>query len=138
MIDSVRNALRSGNRQGMKMKELSELLGQKQSVISKIVFELIKGGEVIRSDVTIEKVYLYSLVNYENWAENLKPVEKPVAAKPVPKRLQHTVNFENRKTLRNKIQEVVYSRSILETAINDLSEYINTLQAQIDLIEELE
>jgi hypothetical protein len=138
MIDSVRNALRSGNKQGMKMKELSELLGQKQAVISEIIFELIKEGSVIRSEVTIEGAYLYSLVNYENWAENLKPVEKPVVTAPVPERLQHSIDymfkFENRKTFENKMRDVVYSCSILETAIRELSEFMNTLQK----IEELE
>ena len=138
MIDSVRNALRSGNKQGMKMKELSELLGQKQAVISEIIFELIKEGSVIRSEVTIEGAYLYSLVNYENWAENLKPVEKPVVTAPVPERLQHSIDymlkFENRKTFENKMRDVVYSCSILETAIRELSEVMNTLQK----IEELE
>ena len=138
MIDSVRNALRSGNKQGMKMKELSELLKQKQSVISEIVFALIEGGKVIRSEVTMEGAYLYSLVNYENWAENLKPVEKPVVITPVPERLQHSIDhmlkFENRKTFENKMRDVVFWSSILETAISELSEAMNTLQK----IEELE
>lgn len=87
----IKEILRKGNRQGMKMKEVAEALGQKQSETSSMMLALIKDGVVTRSAFTIEGAYLYTLVNYENWAENLKPATK-VKEFVVPERLEHILN----------------------------------------------
>jgi hypothetical protein len=87
----IKDILRKGNRQGMKMREVAEALGQKQSETSSTMIALIKEGVVTRSDVTVDGAYLYSLVNYDNWAENLKPAAE-VKEFVVPERLEHIVN----------------------------------------------
>ena len=89
--------LKKGNRQGMKMKEIAEAMGVKQSVTSALVLTAIKEGTVLKSENTIDGVYLYSLVNYDGYAENIKPVEKPKLDKIMPKRLENAVKFISEK-----------------------------------------
>jgi predicted transcriptional regulator len=101
--EMIKEVLKKGNRQGMKMKEVTEMLGQKQSVTSSMMLALIKDGTVVKSENTIDGVYLYSLVNYDGYAENIKPVDKPKPDKAVPKRLENTVKFISEKPKPDKI-----------------------------------
>jgi DNA-binding MarR family transcriptional regulator len=89
--------LKKGNRQGMKMKEIAEAMGVKQSVTSALVLNAIKDGTVLKSENTIDGVYLYSLANYDGYAENIKPVEKPKLDKIMPGRLENAVKFISEK-----------------------------------------
>lgn len=93
----IKEVLKKGNRQGMKMQEVTEMLGQKQSVTSGMMLKLIKCGEVIKSEYTVDGAYLYSLVNYDGYAENIKPIEKPAEAAPVPERLKNAAKFISEK-----------------------------------------
>lgn len=95
--EMIKEVLKKGNRQGMKMQEVTEMLGQKQSVTSSMMLALIKDGSVVKSENTIDGVYLYSLVNYDGYAENIKPVSQPKLNKIVPKRLENAVTFINDK-----------------------------------------
>jgi predicted transcriptional regulator len=89
----IQQILQRGNRQGMTMREITELTDLKQHQVEFKVQKLIKDGIVHKSVDRIDNAYLYTLTSYE---ELTPPVEcSPVRLDNVIKHLnkqKETVN----------------------------------------------
>jgi hypothetical protein len=117
--------LKKGNRQGMKMKEIAEAMGVKQSVTSALVLTEIKDGTVLKSENTIDGAYLYSLANYDGYAENIKPAAVIKEKFVVPKRLEHIVNSPSHYT-NGAIECIDAMKSMLS-----IEEYVGFLRGNV-------
>jgi predicted transcriptional regulator len=130
--EMIEDVLKKGNRQGMKMKEVTEMLGQKQSATSSMMLALIKDGTVLKSENTIDGVYLYSLVNYDGYAENIKPAQKPKLDKIMPERLENAVKF-----IREKVNSPTqYTNGSIECidamkSMLSIEEYVGFLRGNV-------
>jgi predicted transcriptional regulator len=86
----IQQILQRGNRQGMTMREITELTDLKQHQVEFKVQKLIKDGIVHKSADRIDNAYLYTLVNYEP----LPVIEPPVECSPV--RLDNVIKHLNK------------------------------------------
>jgi predicted transcriptional regulator len=86
----IQQILQRGNRQGMTMREITDLTDLKQHQVEFKVQKLIKEGIVHKSADRIDNAYLYTLVNYEP----LPVVEPPVECSPV--RLDNVIKHLNK------------------------------------------
>jgi predicted transcriptional regulator len=86
----IQQILQRGNRQGMTMREITELTDLKQHQVEFKIQKLIKEGIVHKSVDRIDNAYLYTLVNYEP----LPVVEPPVECSPV--RLDNVIKHLNK------------------------------------------
>ena len=83
----IQQILQRGNRQGMTMREITELTDLKQHQVEFKVQKLIKEGIVHKSVDRIDNAYLYTLTSYEE----LTP---PVECSPV--RLDNVIKHLNK------------------------------------------
>jgi predicted transcriptional regulator len=83
----IQQILQRGNRQGMTMREITELTDLKQHQVEFKVQKLIKEGIVHKSADRIDNAYLYTLTSYEE----LTP---PVECSPV--RLDNVIKHLNK------------------------------------------
>jgi predicted transcriptional regulator len=83
----IQQILQRGNRQGMTMREITELTDLKQHQVEFKVQKLIKEGIVHKSVDRIDNAYLYTLTSYEE----LPP---PVECSPV--RLDNVIKHLNK------------------------------------------
>jgi predicted transcriptional regulator len=83
----IQQILQLGNRQGMTMREITELTDLKQHQVEFKVQKLIKEGIVHKSADRIDNAYLYTLTSYEE----LPP---PVECSPV--RLDNVIKHLNK------------------------------------------
>jgi predicted transcriptional regulator len=83
----IQEILQRGNRQGMTMREITELTDLKQHQVEFKVQKLIKEGIVHKSADRIDNAYLYTLTSYEE----LPP---PVECSPV--RLDNVIKHLNK------------------------------------------
>jgi predicted transcriptional regulator len=86
----IQQILQCGNRQGMTMREITELTDLKQHQVEFKVQKLIKEGSVHKSVDRIDNAYLYTLINYEP----LPVIEPPVECSPV--RLDNVIKHLNK------------------------------------------
>jgi len=87
----IQQILQRGNRQGMTMREITELTDLKQHQVEFKVQKLIKEGIVHKSADRIDNAYLYTLTSYEE----LPP---PVECSPV--RLDNVIKHINEKKVK--------------------------------------
>jgi len=112
----IQQILQRGNRQGMTMREITELTDLKQHQVEFKVQKLIKEGIVHKSVDRIDNAYLYTLTSYEE----LPP---PVECSPV--RLDNVIKHINEK----KVKTI--------DPVNSPSHYTNGSVECIDAIESM-
>jgi predicted transcriptional regulator len=108
----IQQILQRGNRQGMTMREITELTDLKQHQVEFKVQKLIKEGIVHKSADRIDNAYLYTLTSYEE----LPP---PVECSPV--RLDNVIKHLNKQ----------------KEKVNSPSHYTNGSVECIDAIESM-
>jgi len=86
----IQQILQRGNRQGMTMREITEMTDLKQHQVEFKVQKLIKDGIVHKSADRIDNAYLYTLVNYDP----LPIIEPPIDCSPV--RLDNVIKHLNK------------------------------------------
>ena len=123
----IQQILQRGNRQGMTMREITELTDLKQHQVEFKVQKLIKEGIVHKSVDRIDNAFLYTLVNYEP----LPAVEPPVDCSPV--RLDNVIKHLN------KQKELVNAGATIKTSekVNSPAHYNNGKIECIDAIESM-
>jgi predicted transcriptional regulator len=87
----IQQILQRGNRQGMTMREITELTDLKQHQVEFKVQKLIKEGIVHKSVDRIDNAYLYTLASY-------KQLPPPVDCSPV--RLDNVIKHINEKKVK--------------------------------------
>jgi len=87
----IKQILQKGNRQGMTMREITEMTDLKQHQVDFKIQKLIKEGVVHKSVDKIDNAYLYTLASYEE----LPP---PVECSPV--RLDNVIKHVNEKKVK--------------------------------------
>jgi hypothetical protein len=87
----IQQILQRGNRQGMTMREITELTDLKQHQVEFKVQKLIKEGIVHKSVDRIDNAYLYTLTSY-------KQLPPPVECSPV--RLDNVIKHINEKKVK--------------------------------------
>jgi predicted transcriptional regulator len=120
----IQQILQRGNRQGMTMREITELTDLKQHQVEFKVQKLITEGIVHKSVDRIDNAYLYTLTSYEE----LPP---PVECSPV--RLDNVIKHLN------KQKERVNAGAQIKTSdpVNSPSHYTNGSVECIDAIESM-
>jgi predicted transcriptional regulator len=120
----IQQILQRGNRQGMTMREITELTDLKQHQVEFKVQKLIKEGVVHKSADRIDNAYLYTLTSYEE----LMPF---VECSPV--RLDNVIKHLN------KQKERVNAGAQIKTSdpVNSPSHYTNGTVECIDAIESM-
>jgi predicted transcriptional regulator len=120
----IQQILQRGNRQGMTMREITELTDLKQHQVEFKVQKLIKEGSVHKSVDRIDNAYLYTLTSYEE----LPP---PVDCSPV--RLDNVIKHLN------KQKELVNASAPIKTSekVNSPAHYNNGKIECIDAIESM-
>jgi predicted transcriptional regulator len=68
----IKQILQKGNRQGMTMREITELTDLKQHQVDFKVQKLIKEGVVHKSVDKIDNAYLYTLASYEEFSPTIE------------------------------------------------------------------
>jgi predicted transcriptional regulator len=123
----IQQILQRGNRQGMTMREITELTDLKQHQVEFKVQKLIKEGSVHKSVDRIDNAYLYTLVNYEP----LPVIEPPVECSPV--RLDNVIKHLN------KQKELVNASAPIKTSekVNSPAHYNSGSIECIDAIESM-
>jgi predicted transcriptional regulator len=120
----IQQILQRGNRQGMTMREITELTDLKQHQVEFKVQKLIKEGIVHKSVDRIDNAYLYALTSYEE----LPP---PVECSPV--RLDNVIKHLN------KQKERVNACAPIKTSenVNSPAHYSSGTVECIDAIESM-
>ena len=121
MIEQI---LQRGNRQGMTMREITELTDLKMYQVDFKIQKLIKEGVVNKSVDKIDNAYLYTLANYE---------ELPPLVECSPVRLDNVVKHLNRQ------KELVNAGATIKTSekVNSPAHYNNGSIVCIDAIESM-
>jgi predicted transcriptional regulator len=112
----IQQILQCGNRQGMTMREITEMTDLKQHQVEFKVQKLIKEGIVHKSVDRIDNAYLYTLTSYE---------ELPPPAECSPVRLDNVIKHINEK----KVKPI--------DPVNSPSHYTNGSVECIDAIESM-
>jgi predicted transcriptional regulator len=112
----IQQILQRGNRQGMTMREITELTDLKQHQVEFKVQKLIKEGIVHKSVDRIDNAYLYTLTSYE---------ELPPFVECSPVRLDNVIKHINEKKVKPS------------DPVNSPSHYTNGSVECIDAIESM-
>jgi hypothetical protein len=120
----IQQILQRGNRQGMTMREITELTDLKQHQVEFKVQKLIKDGIVHKSADRIDNAYLYTLTSYQE----LPP---PVECSPV--RLDNVIKHLNRQ------KKLVNAGAPIKTSekVNSPAHYNSGTVECIDAIESM-
>jgi predicted transcriptional regulator len=120
----IQQILQRGNRQGMTMREITELTDLKQHQVEFKVQKLIKEGSVHKSVDRIDNAYLYTLARYE---------ELPPTVECSPVRLDNVIKHLN------KQKELVNASAPIKASekVNSPAHYNSGSVECIDAIESM-